>query len=97
MLSFLGLGWMQAGPNFVASRVPFHAGAGSGAFQRIAPVGGSAYGILLNTDTVPADTPCTVPAGAVTTGGAANAGAAERVSSEISKIFFIRHPGPDGI
>jgi hypothetical protein len=33
---------MQAGPNFVASRVPFHFAAGKGGFQRNAPTGGCA-------------------------------------------------------
>src|SRR6476646_7789437 len=70
MLSGLPLPWMQAAPNCVASRVPFHFGNGSGAFQRIAPTGGCAYGIPLNAWMPPAAVPCSLPAGAETSGGA---------------------------
>ncbi len=43
---------MQAAPNCVASRVPFHFDAGSGGFQRSAPIGGCAYGMPLKTCTL---------------------------------------------
>src|SRR6478672_7224574 len=69
MLSGLPLGCTHAAPNWVASRVPVHFGMGSGGFQRIAPVGGSAYGMPLKLRTPPAATPITLPAGASTTGG----------------------------
>src|SRR6187549_3945843 len=69
MLPGRGLGWTQTGPNFVASLVPFHFAAGSGGFQRIAPIGASAYGMPLKTRRSPTASPCTEPAGVATTGG----------------------------
>ena len=65
MLSGLPFGWMQAAPNSVAARTPFHFCAGNGGFQRSAPTGGVAYGIPLKTCTLPEATPCSLPAGAL--------------------------------
>src|SRR5690349_18495958 len=78
MLPLRALGWTHAGPYWVASRVPFHFGMGSGGFQRRAPVGGSAYGIPLNTWRAPAAWPETLPAGALMTGGSSAAAGKER-------------------
>ena len=43
---------MHSEPNSVAGRAPFQGSTGSGSAQRKSPIGGSAYGIPLNTETV---------------------------------------------
>src|SRR5689334_15975756 len=93
MLSGLPFGWMQAGPKFVASRVSFHFGIGSGAFQRRAPTGGSAYGMPLNARTLPDATPCSLPAGADTTGGeSAMAGSDRTIDINNAHAIFMPRP-----
>src|SRR5580658_3052779 len=43
----------QRAPNLVASRLPFHFAGGAGAFQRMSPTGGAAYGSPRNAFTLP--------------------------------------------
>src|SRR4029453_8996229 len=77
MLPGCGFGWTHTKPNSVASRVFFQLGAGTGVFQRIAPVGGRAYGIPLKTRMSPTAAPRSVPAGAVTRGAGSLAGSGD--------------------
>ena len=57
----------QRAPNFVAALTPSHFAAGCGAFQRLAPTGGAAYGMprYCRTPVTPESAPLSRPASVV--------------------------------
>src|SRR6476661_6107094 len=66
MLLSFDAGWLQAGPNAVASRTPSHRALSTGGLHRNAPTGGSANGIPLKILTPCSAVPRSAPAGART-------------------------------
>src|SRR5215212_4950941 len=61
-------GWMHGRPKAVAALTPVHFGVGCGAFQRLGPIGGAAYGMprYWRTPATAESAPLTRPASVLT-------------------------------